>query len=139
MAKESWKDLIVNICAICDMCEDAHLQSQGESFYGQHKMFEDIANSIHDFPDSIQEIYFGARALPFISSVDIRTDEIGKLKPVKDSKGCAKVIKDIIMVTLDLVKLLDSDEDSTVGERDLLSKIAGILQQKLYFLQNFLK
>ena len=38
-----WKDLIVNICAICDMCEDSHLNARGESFYGQHKMFEDIS------------------------------------------------------------------------------------------------
>ena len=41
--------------------------------------------------------------------------------------------------TLDVVKELDSDEDSTVGEKDLLSKIAGTIQQKLYFIQNFLK
>lgn len=134
-----WKDLIVNLCAICDMCEDAHLNARGESFYGQHKMFEDISDSIHNFPDAIQEIYFGARALSFVPSADIRTAEIGKLKPIKDGKSGAKVIKDAIIETLDLVKTLDSEEDSTVGERDLLSQIAGALQQKLYFLQSFLR
>lgn len=134
-----WKDLIVSICAVCDMCEDAHLNSRGESFYGQHKMFEDIADSIHNFPDSIQEIYFGARDLAFIPSSDIRTAEIGKLKPIKDGKSGAKVIKEAIIEILDLVKALDSQEDSTVGEKDLLSQIAGTMQQKLYFLQNFLK
>ena len=134
-----WKDLLINICAICDMCEDAHLNSRGESFYGQHKMFEDIQDSVHDFADSIQEIYFGARDLAFIASVDIRTAEVGKLKPIKDGKSGAKVIKELIIETLDLIKTLDADEDSTVGEKDLLSKIAGTLQQKLYFLQQFTK
>ena len=134
-----WKDLIVNICAICDMCEDAHLNSRGESFYGQHKMFEDIQDSVHDFPDAIQEIYFGARLLSFVSSADIRTAEVGKLKPISEGKTGAKIIKDIIIETLDLIKTLDAEEDSTVGEKDLLSKIAGTLQQKLYFLQQFTK
>ena len=134
-----WKDLIVNICAICDMCEDAHLNARGESFYGQHKMFEDISDSIHDFPDTIQEIYYGARDLSFIPSSDIRTAEIGKLKPIKDGKSGAKALKDIIIETLEVVKTLDGYEDTTIGEKDLLSKIAGTLQQKLYFLQNFLK
>ena len=134
-----WKDLIINICAICDMCEDAHLNARGESFYGQHKMFEDISDSIHDFPDAIQEIYYGARDLAFIPSSDIRTAEIGKLKPIKDGKSGAKALKDIIIETLELVKTLDGYEDTTIGEKDLLSKIAGTLQQKLYFLQNFLK
>lgn len=134
-----WKDLIVDICAICDMCEDAHLNSRGESFYGQHKMFEDIQDSVNDFSDAIQEIYFGARDLAFIASVDIRTAEVGKLKPIKDGKSGAKIIKELIIETLDLIKTLDADEDSTVGEKDLLSKIAGTLQQKLYFLQQFTK
>lgn len=134
-----WKDLIVNICAICDMCEDAHLNARGESFYGQHKMFEDIADSIHDFPDAIQEIYFGARQISFVPSVDVRTAEISKLKLISDGKSGAKHIKELIIETLDVVKALDSQEDSTVGEKDLLSKIAGTLQQKLYFLQQFTK
>lgn len=134
-----WKDLIINICAICDMCEDSHLNARGESFYGQHKMFEDISDSIHDFPDAIQEIYFGARQISFVPSAEIRTAEIAKLKPIADGKGGAEIIRDIIIETLDLVKKLDSEEDSTVGEKDLLSKIAGTLQQKLYFLQQFTK
>lgn len=134
-----WKNLIVNICAICDMCEDSHLNARGESFYGQHKMFEDISDSVHDFPDAIQEIYFGARQLSFVPSTEIRTAEISKLKPISDGKSGAKHIKDLIIETLDLVKTLDSEEDSTVGEKDLLSKIAGTLQQKLYFLQQFTK
>lgn len=134
-----WKDLIVNICAICDMCEDSHLNARGESFYGQHKMFEDISDSVHDFPDAIQEIYFGARLLSFIPSSDIRTAEIGKLKPISNGKDGAKLIKEAIIETLDLVKTLDAEDDTTVGEKDLLSKIAGTLQQKLYFLQQFTK
>lgn len=134
-----WKDLIVNICLICDMCEDGHLNSYGESFYAQHKMFEDIADSIHDFSDSIQEIYFGARELGFVSSLEIRKAESERLKPIKNGKEAARIVKELIIETLDKVKELDSNEDSTVGERDLLSQIAGTLQHKLYFLQNFLK
>lgn len=136
---DKWKDLIVNICATCDMCEDAHLNARGESFYGQHKMFEDIQNSIQEFPDAIQEIYFGARAISFVPSVDVRMAEVEKLKPIASGKDGAKIIRDLIIETLDVVKVLDGDEDSTIGEKDLLSKIAGTLQQKLYFIQNFLK
>lgn len=134
-----WKDLIINICAICDMCEDSHLNARGENFYGEHKMFEDIADSVHDFPDAIQEIYYGARLLSFVPSSDIRTAEIKKLKPIADGKGGAEIIRDLIIETLDVVKTLDGEENTTIGEKDLLSKIAGTLQQKLYFLQNFLK
>lgn len=134
-----WKDLIVNICTVCDMCEDAHLNARGQSFYGQHKMFEDIKDSVSDFADLIQETYFGARLLAFVPSSDIRTAEIGKLKPIADGKAGAEIIRDLIIETLDIVKTLDTEEDTTVGEKDVLSKIAGTLQQKLYFLQNFLK
>lgn len=134
-----WKDLIVNICLICDLCEDGHLNSYGESFYSQHKMFEDIQDAINSFPDSIQEIYFGARDLGFVSSLEIRKAEAERLRPIKNGKEAARIIKDLIIETLDKVKELDSNEDSTVGEKDLLSQIAGTLQHKLYFLQNFLK
>ena len=65
--------------------------------------------------------------------------EFEKLKDIKSEKEAARHIKDLIVVALDLVKVLDSNEDTTVGEKDLLSKIAGTLQQKLYFIQNFLK
>lgn len=139
MSQETWKKLIINVCAICDTCEDAHLNSYGESFFAQHKMFEDIADSIHSFPDAIQEIYFGAREIPFVSSLEIRKNESEKLRPIKNGKDGARFIKELIIETLDVVKELDSDEDSTVGEKDLLSQIGGTLQHKLYFLQNFLK
>ena len=134
-----WKDLIVSICAICDLCEDSHLNSFGETFYSEHKMFEDIADSIKGFPDSIQEIYFGARDLLCVPSVEIRTAELNLLKPINNGREGAKIIRELIIETLDLVKKLDADEDSTVGEKDLLSQIGGTLQHKLYFLQNVLK
>lgn len=137
--KENWKDLIVLICAICDTAEDGHLNSYGVSFYASHKMFEDIKDSISDFADAIQEIYFGARELKFVSSREIRQAEFEKLKDIKNEKEAARHIKDLIVVGLDLVKILDDNEDTTVGEKDLLSKIAGTLQQKLYFIQNYLK
>ena len=109
-----WKDLIVNICAICDMCEDSHLNARGESFYSQHKMFEDIADSIHDFPDAIQEIYFGARQISFVPSVDVRTAEISKLKPISDGKSGAKHIKELIAISEDeLFSILNSQIKNT--------------------------
>lgn len=137
--KENWKDLIVLLCAICDTCEDGHLNSYGESFFAEHKMFEDIQDSVHEMPDLIQETYFGARELPFVSSRKIREEEIEKLKQIKNAKDAARHIKDLIIITLDLAKVIDSDEDTTVGEKDVLSKIAGTIQQKLYFIQNYLK
>ena len=121
------------------MCEDAHLNARGESFYGQHKMFEDISDSVQEFSDAVQEIYYGARKLPFVPSLDIRMAEVEKLKPIKEGKIIAERIKDIIIETLELIKTLDGYEDTTIGEKDLLSKIAGTLQQKLYFLQQFTK
>lgn len=137
--KENWKDLIVFICAICDTAEDGHLNSFGESFYASHKMFEDIQDSIREFADLIQETYFGARELPFVASRIIRQEEVEKLKQLKNEKDAARHLKDLIVTALDLVKIIDSDEDTTVGERDVLSKIAGTLQQKLYFIQNYLR
>ena len=134
-----WKDLIVLLCAICDTAEDGHLNSYGESFYSEHKMFEDIQDSVKDFADSIQEIYFGARELKFVASREIRELEMEKLKNVKNGKEAARHIKDLMIVFMELVKTLDANEDSTLGEKDLLSKIAGTVQQKLYFIQNFLK
>lgn len=139
MSKETWKDLTINISAIFDLCEDAHLNSYGESFYSQHIMFENIQDAIKDFADSIQEIYFGARELGFVSSAEIRKAEIEKLRPIKNGKEGVRVLKDIIIETLDIVKKLNDDQDTTVGEADLLSQIGGTLQHKLYFLQNFLK
>lgn len=137
--KENWKDLIVLLCAICDTAEDGHLNSYGESFFAGHKMFEDIQDSVHDFPDLIQETYFGARELPFVSAREIREEEVSKLKNCKNGKEAARHIKDLLVTTMDLLKVIDSDEDTTLGEKDVISKIAGTLQQKLYFIQNFLR
>ena len=134
-----WKDLIVNICVICDIAEDGHLISHGESFFAAHKMFEEIADSLHDFPDAIQEIYFGARDLNPVPSIEIRKAEVQKLQPVKTTKDAARIIRDVLIEILEQTKTLDEAEDVTLGEQDLLSKIAGEAQQKLYFVQNFLK
>ena len=101
-------------------------------------MYEDEVRAREQL-DEIQEIYFGARQISFVPSVDVRTAEVSKLKPISEGKSGAKHIKELIIETLDIVKALDSDKDSTVGEKDLLSKIAGTLQQKLYFLQQFTK
>lgn len=137
--KEQWKELLVKICAICDTAEDAHLNSYGTTFYSSHKMFEAIKDGLDGVPDSIQEIYFGARELGFVSSMELRKAEIELLKPIKSEKEYARFIKDLQINVLDMVKNIDENEDTTIGEKDLLSKIAGEVQQKLYFLQNFLK
>lgn len=137
--KEQWKELLVKICAICDTAEDGHLNSYGETFYSSHKMFESIKDGVQDFADSIQEIYFGARELGFVSSLEIRKLEIENLKNIKSEKDSARHLKDIMISIMDLVKKIDENEDTTVGEKDLLSKIGGEIQQKLYFIQNFLK
>ena len=137
--KEQWKELLVKICVICDTAEDGHLNSYGDTFYSSHKMFEAIKEGVQDFSDSIQEIYFGARELGFVSSLEIRKAEIENLKTVKNEKEAARHIKDTMISVMDLVKKIDEDEDTTIGEKDLLSKIAGEVQQKLYFIQNFLK
>lgn len=137
--KENWKELVVLLCAICDTSEDGHLNSYGESFFAAHKMFEDIQDSIHDFPDLIQETYFGAREISFISSKEIREMEVNQLKTIKNGKDAARHLKDLIVSALDKAKEIDSDEDTTLGEKDVISKITGTLQQKLYFIQNYLK
>lgn len=137
--KEQWKELLIKICVICDTAEDGHLNSYGDTFYSSHKMFEEIKEGVQDFSDSIQEIYFGARELGFISSLDIRKAEIENLKTVKNEKEAARHIKDTMISVMELVKKIDENEDTTIGEKDLLSKIAGEVQQKLYFIQNFLK
>lgn len=137
--KEQWKELLIKICIICDTAEDGHLNSYGDTFYSSHKMFEAIKEGVQDFSDSIQEIYFGARELGFVSSLEIRKAEIENLKTIKNEKEAARHIKDTMISVMDLVKKIDENEDTTIGEKDLLSKIAGEVQQKLYFIQNFLK
>lgn len=137
--KEQWKELLIKICIICDTAEDGHLNSYGDTFYSSHKMFEEIKEGVQDFSDSIQEIYFGARELGFVSSLEIRKAEIENLKTIKNEKEAARHIKDTMISVMDLVKKIDENEDTTIGEKDLLSKIGGEIQQKLYFIQNFLK
>lgn len=137
--KEDWKELIVLLCSICDSCEDGHLNSYGESFFAAHKMFEDIKDSVESFPDLIQETYCGAREIPFIPSRDIREMELAQLKIIRNGKDAAKHIKNLLINALDKAKEIDSNEDVTLGEKDVLSKITGTLQQKLYFIQNYLK
>lgn len=137
--KEQWKELLIKICVICDTAEDGHLNSYGESFYSSHKMFEEIKEGVQDFADSIQEIYFGSRELGFVSSLELRKAEIENLKTIKNEKDAARHIKDTMISVMELVKKIDENEDTTIGEKDLLSKIGGEIQQKLYFIQNFLK
>ena len=137
--KEQWKDLLIKICAICDTAEDGHLNSYGDSFYSSHKMFEEIQDGVRDFADSIQEIYFGARQLGFVPSIEIRKAEAEILKPIKTAKDAARQLQNFMIYVSDLVKAIDADEDTTIGEKDLLSKIGGEIQQKLYFIQNFLR
>ena len=137
--KESWKDLIVKISAICDFAEDGHLNSYGDSFFATHKMFESVQDGLLGFTDQIQEIFFGARELGFVPSVDIRREEIVLLKPVKTAKEAGRQIKELMINVSELVGIIDADKDTTIGEKDLLSKIGGEIQQKLYFMQNYLK
>lgn len=138
MMNDNWKNLIVKICAICDLCEDGHLNSYGESFYATHKMFDDIKGALHEFPDQIQEIYFGARHIGFVPSGEIRKAEIELLKPVKTAKDAARQIKVLMADIADITKVIVDADDTTAGENDLAASIARDVQHKLYFIQNFL-
>lgn len=140
MLEEIWLYVICLSKVICEKCEDAHLNSHGEQFYGSHEMFANIQDAFHGFADDAMEVFYGCRDIDFPSSNQI-IKKVSEMLPEESSdvKVLAAQIKDLMLNMGAFLGKINNNGDTTIAEQDVVASFSKTLQQKLYFLNRFLK
>lgn len=122
--------LICYLIAIQNFAKDIHYSCYGEAFYGKHLFADRLQEDLYDYVDQIKEIC-------------LLGEEISPLPSGEYLKGAAEIIplryedndqqNFILMQNLlvECLSLIESFENLTKGEENLIGNIAQDLQQRL--------
>ena len=142
MLNDLWKKVIVLSEVLNKKAEDAHLNAKGFEFYSIHEAMVKIQDGLgdddtafSDIPDSAQELYFGGRGLPFVSSNEIAKEVVEALpKQTNNVKDLIKQIRDVLDELLDVLSEILDDKETSLGENDFCASLSKELQHRRYFL-----
>lgn len=126
-------ELIVLLQAIYGFAKNCHYKSKGSSFFGEHLLADrviDNLDTINNYIDSLNECaYMGREQNPplrqdiYINAADV-IPEISE-----DGHENFLNLYELFTSTLEHIEELDSLEELTVGDRNLIGGIAQDLQQ----------
>lgn len=138
--KELWTEVIVLCEIIKQKAEDGHLNAKGLSFYAVHELMDKLKDGLSEKQDGVQELFFGARNIPFVSSNKI-IEMVAERIPEESSEitVLAEQIINSIDDLLDVLEKIAMSEETSLGENDFCSSFSKELQQRRYFLNAILK
>lgn len=136
--------------ALAMILQTCHWQSSGDSFYGNHLLFERLYNDVLEEIDSLGERSVG---LSDELAVDIKSqfDGMGAfLKKLVPSAGSIPSQSDLIEVALNAeetflgwvrmsIEVLEKDGSLTPGVENLLGGIADKHEEHVYLLQQVMR
>ncbi len=140
MSKELWTSVIVFVEVLNKKLEDIHLNAKGFEFYAVHDVIAKIQDELNGICDTIQELYFGGRDLPFVSSNEIAELVFQNMpEQTNNLKEMIKQSRDVLDEILDVLSKINDDKDTSLGEADFCSSFSRTLQSKRYFLNALIK
>lgn len=138
---EHFNKLITLLLAIRNFCKDIHYSCHGESFYSKHLFVDRIQEHLNEYIDQIKEVcILGNDKQPLASGEYLsRATSLIPLIEDTDLKNFVSLGK----ILLDTLECIDTMTDLTVGEENLMGKIAqdlqnsvGLLNYLIYRLKN---
>lgn len=124
--------LLQMLLAVKMYAKDIHYKAKGSSFYSDHLLADEIGKDIDDYMDEINEIYYLGRGEEAPDSIDILT---GALEFIPTGGEVDLMFDNMQNLLLDVLTHIEelannAEEDLTLGDNDLLSRISSYLEQK---------
>jgi len=134
---------IASLKAITLITQFSHWSSKGQTFYGQHLLFERLYNSALENLDLAAEKFvglFGDQVLSYDLQVDLLNRVMLKYSNLEGSptQMCLAVVKDFLKLSSDFYKYLEDDDRLTLGSDDAIMQIASKCEEAAYLLQQTL-
>ena len=128
-------DLIIALTVIHAMAKDLHYKVIGETFYGNHLLYDEIADGLEDYIDEIKENYYMCRDYDVPLARDIFAAAVEKMKD-----STAENLRSEIKAAVYLIDQLATQKgEFSEGDITLLGDISKNLSKKLGFANNLLK
>ena len=126
------RDILVLLLAIQMVSKDIHYKAKGESFYSDHLLADDIQKDIDGFRDESNEGYYMGKGEDAPLSFVVLSETIKYLPEVysnlDDAFGLLSKLIDLTLEKID--EISEQDVMLSVGDKDLLGRMANYLQQK---------
>lgn len=134
---ENINTLIEYLIAIQNFAKDIHYNCKGEAFYSKHLLADRIEENISDYIDQIKEVFFMAsfkEPLPSGEYLSRATSLIPQIDP--SDKYNFRSMQNLLTNTLQHIETI---QDLTKGEENLIGAIAENLQTSLGLVNNQIK
>jgi len=131
---------IATLRAMALIHQRAHWLAKGNSFYGNHLLFERLYNSALEDLDLAAEKFIGvfdANCLTYELQTELLSKVLSKYNNVEDDPVAMSmnIEKDFIKLSSDYYKILDEEGQLTLGVDDMISVISSKREESVYLLK----
>lgn len=135
---------IATLRAISIIHTQSHWTTKGDTFYGDHLLFERIYNSALENLDLAAEKFvglFGTDCLDYALQIDLLNKVLLKYKGLegKPLDMSLAIEKDFLKFSQDAYNLFEEEGKLTLGSDDMIMAIASKREEAVYLLQQPLK
>lgn len=128
--------IIIQLLKVYGAAKDLHYSAFGAAFYGQHLLFDQIADDCLNQIDQIKENFFLARGLPVPTAKETYSIAAQQLH----ENSSPDELRDMISATIALIDETSCAKEIrlTEGEKTMIGDISDSLAKKLGFLNRLL-
>lgn len=124
--------------------QNSHWLTKGDTFYGDHLLFERLYNSALENLDLAAEKFigvFGEACLDYDTQADLLHKVLLKYRNLEGSpiEMSLTIEKDFIKLSNDAYQTFEDDNKMTLGLDDMVMAIASKREEAVYLLQQVLK
>ena len=134
---------VASLKAMALIHQQSHWTTRGESFYGDHLLFEKLYNSALEDLDLAAEKFiglFGLECLNYELQVKFLSDVLSRYKKLSGSplELSLAIEKDFIKFSKDAYDCFEKEQTMTLGLDDMIMSISSNREKSLYLLKQAL-
>ena len=135
--------LVASLKALSLIHQYNHWTTKGDSFYGDHLLFERVYDSaLEDLDLAAEKVIgvFGVEAVDYEMQTDLLNKVLSKYKKLSDDPAqlSLTVEKEFIKLCKDAYDCFEKEEKMTLGLDDMIMSISGNREEAVYLLQQVL-
>lgn len=134
---------IASLKAMAQIHQNSHWLTKGDSFYGDHLLFERLYNSTLENLDLAAEKFiglFGDDCLNYNLQVELLNKVLVKYKDISNPVEMSLAIeKDFVKLSADSYNCFETEKQLTLGLDDAIMSISSKREESIYLLQQILK
>lgn len=134
---------VASLRALYLVLQNSHWLTRGDSFYGDHLLFERLYQSSAELSDLAAEKcigLFGEDGLDMNTQAELLAKLLDKYRAVSDLHTlCLKMHKDFLAFSQQFYDILEDEGELSLGMDDMIMSIASKVEEGCYLLQQSLE